>query len=160
MGPFILTEPQNAFYTQIALEDVSRIIDALLQNEYVEELLYRDPVTDEKYHNINDIPFFKKQKKNVLENCGIIDPDNLDQYLARGGYQALSKALNHNTRENVVAEVKTGGLRGRGGGGFPAGLKWELAAKSPGDKKYVRQILRVLGKLQADRHRRSARLRN
>lgn len=130
-------------YSEVTVDDVPKIIEDTLVNGNVIEnkvLGLYDGVSTNGwggYQALDDIPFFKKQQKNVLDNCGVIDPDNLDQYLARGGYQALSKALNHSEPAAVIKEVKDGGLRGRGGGGFPAGLKWELAAKSEGDKKYV-----------------------
>ena len=130
-------------YSQVTPEDVPEIISETLDNGNILENkllgLYEGASTNGwgEYTSLNDIPFFKKQQKVVLENCGIIDPDNIDQYLARGGYKALSKALTKMTQEQVIQEVKEGGLRGRGGGGFPAGLKWELTYKAKGDKKYI-----------------------
>ncbi|RQW00938.1 NADH-quinone oxidoreductase subunit NuoF [candidate division KSB1 bacterium] len=130
-------------YAEVRPEDVPLIIDAtiekgaLLENKLLG--LYDDISSNGwgGYNTLNELPFFKKQRKNILENCGVIDPDNIDQYLARGGYKGLSKAINHSSREQVIAQVKNGGLRGRGGGGFPTGLKWELAYKAQGAKKYV-----------------------
>jgi len=130
-------------YAEVKADDVPQIIVETLQQSTIisEKLLgLYDGASANGwggYQALNDLPFFKKQQKNVLENCGVIDPDNIDQYLVRGGYLGLSKALNEMSREEVINEVKKGGLRGRGGGGFPTGLKWELAFKSKNEKKYV-----------------------
>ncbi|MDZ7316833.1 MAG: NADH-quinone oxidoreductase subunit NuoF [candidate division KSB1 bacterium] len=129
-------------YGEVTPQDVPAIVEAAKRNEIVESKLLGlyEGVSRNGwggYPLFQQLPFFKKQKKIVLDNCGVIDPDDIDQYLARGGYSALSKALNRMSREEVINEVKNGGLRGRGGGGFPTGLKWELAAKAKGDKKYV-----------------------
>ncbi|MCK4752896.1 MAG: FAD-dependent oxidoreductase [Planctomycetes bacterium] len=131
MGPFILTEPQQAFYTQVKLDDISRIIDALLVDKYVEDLLYQDAHTGEKYYKRDDIPFFKNQQRSILSINQEIDPIRVYDYIAQGGYSALEKVLSKQNPEWVVQQVKHTGLRGRGGGGFPAGLKWELLAEQP-----------------------------
>jgi NADH-quinone oxidoreductase subunit F len=129
MGPFILTDPQKAFYTQIQVADVPRILDAVLAGEYVEELLYSDPATGERYHNFDEIPFFKKQQRTLLAMNQSIDPIRVYNYIAQGGYAALEKVFERGDPAWVVQEVKSSGLRGRGGAGFPTGLKWELLAK-------------------------------
>ena len=129
MGPFILTEPQQAFYTQVSLEDIPRIIEALLSHEYVEELLYKDPTTGEKYYRRDDIPFFRNQRRSILGLNQKIDPIRIYDYISQGGYSALESVLSKQDPQWVVQEVKSSGLRGRGGGGFPTGLKWELLAK-------------------------------
>jgi len=134
MGPFILTEPQQAFYAQIKLDDVPRIIDALLSNEYVEGLLYQDPETGQRYRNRDDIPFFKNQQRSILGMNQKIDPIRVYDYISQDGYIALEQVLLKQNPEWVVQQVKDSGLRGRGGGGFPTGLKWELLAKQP-DKR-------------------------
>ncbi|MBN1788449.1 MAG: FAD-dependent oxidoreductase [Sedimentisphaerales bacterium] len=131
MGPFILTEPQQAFYTQVKLSDIPRIIEALLENKYVEELLYQDPSTQEKYYNRDDIPFFKNQKRSILGLNQKIDPIRVHGYIAQEGYTAFEKVLSKKDAQWVVQQVKDSQLRGRGGGGFPTGLKWELLAKQP-----------------------------
>jgi len=133
MGPFILTEPQHAFYHKVSPENVARIIDATVEGEHVEELLYTDPKTGERYYKQDDIPFFKKQTRTIFRNNQKIDPIRIYDYIANGGYSALDKALTSMTPSQVVAEVKASGLRGRGGAGFPTGLKWELLAKQPSD---------------------------
>jgi len=134
MGPFILTEPQQAFYTQVKLDDIPRIIEALLANEYVEELLYQDTRTGERYYNRDDIPFFKNQQRSILGLNQKIDPIRTYDYIAQRGYSALEQVLSKQKAEWVVQQVKRSGLRGRGGGGFPTGLKWELLAKQPNDR--------------------------
>ncbi|MFC1763562.1 FAD-dependent oxidoreductase [Planctomycetota bacterium] len=131
MGPFILTEPQQAFYTQVSLDDIPRIIEALLSHEYVEELLYKDPTTGETYYKRDDIPFFSNQQRSILSLNQEIDPIRVYDYLSQGGYSALGAVLSTRDPQWVVQEVKRSGLRGRGGGGFPTGLKWELLAKQP-----------------------------
>ncbi|MFH1676718.1 MAG: NADH-ubiquinone oxidoreductase-F iron-sulfur binding region domain-containing protein, partial [bacterium] len=134
----ILTEPQHAFYHRVTPENVSRIIDAVIAGEYVEELLYTDSKTGEKYHRQDDIPFFKKQQRTIFSANQKIDPIRIYDYMENGGYSALEKALSGLTPGKVVEEVKVSGLRGRGGAGFPTGIKWELLAKQPGDRgKYI-----------------------
>ena len=134
MGPFILTEPQQAFYTQVKLDDIPRIIDALLSDDYVQDLLYEDPDTGQKYLHRNDIPFFKNQKRSILGANPKIDPIRIYDYIAQDGYCALEKVLSTKDSQWVVRQVISSGLRGRGGGGFPTGRKWELLAKQPGDR--------------------------
>ncbi len=131
MGPFILTEPQQAFYIQVKFGDVPRIIEAMLSDKYVEDLLYQNPHTGEKYYNRDDIPFFKNQQRSILGLNQKIDPIRIYNYIAQEGYSALEQVLSKQNAEWVVQQVKRSGLRGRGGGGFPTGLKWELLAKQP-----------------------------
>lgn len=131
MGPFILTEPEKAFYTQLKLEDVSRVIEATVAGGRVEELLYRDPLTGEKYEKYDDIPFFKNQQRMLLALNPKIDPIRVYDYIGQEGYAALEGVLSRGDPAWVVQEVKRSGLRGRGGAGFPAGLKWELLARQP-----------------------------
>jgi len=138
MGPFILTEPQHAFYHRVTPESVSRIIEAVIAGEYVEELLYTDSETGEKYYRQDEIPFFKRQQRTVFSANQKIDPIRIYDYIANGGYRALEKALSRMTPAEVVEEVKASGLRGRGGAGFPTGLKWEFLAKQPSKEgKYI-----------------------
>jgi NADH-quinone oxidoreductase subunit F len=134
MGPFILTEPQNAFYTQVLPESVSRIIDALVENKYVDDFLYKDPTTGKRYYNRDEIPFFKNQKRSILVLNENIDPIRIYDYIAQGGYGSLEKVLNRKDPGWVVEEVVKSGLRGRGGAGFSTGRKWRFLAKQPGDK--------------------------
>lgn len=138
MGPFILTEPQKAFYSQIRIEDVPRILEAVLAGEYVDELLYHDPVTGERYRHIDDIPFFKNQQRTLLAMNQSIDPIRVYNYIAQSGYVALEHVLEKRDPAWVVQEVKSSGLRGRGGAGFPTGLKWEFLSKQRnGQGKYL-----------------------
>jgi NADH-quinone oxidoreductase subunit F len=134
MGPFILTEPQQAFYSQVKLNDIPKIIEALLANKYVEDLLYQDPITQERYYNRDDIPFFKNQQRSILGMNQKIDPIRIYDYITQEGYTALEQVLSKQNPQWVVQQVKSSQLRGRGGGGFPTGLKWELLAKQPGNR--------------------------
>jgi NADH-quinone oxidoreductase subunit F len=138
MGPFILTEPQNAFYHKVSIDNISRIIDAVIADDYVEDLLYTDPRTNEKYYHQNDIPFFKKQQRTIFSKNQRIDPIRIYDYINNGGYRALEKVLSRFSPRQVLEEVKASGLRGRGGAGFPTGLKWEMLAKQPSENgKYI-----------------------
>lgn len=138
MGPLVIVYPEGVFYVRVQKEDVPEIVEShLYKGRIVERLLYKEPVSLEKIPNYSDIPFYKKQMRMVLANCGHIDPEIIDEYIAAGGYQALGKALTEMTPEAVVEEVKKAGLRGRGGGGFPTGLKWGFTRNASGDKKYV-----------------------
>ena len=138
MGPFILTEPQQAFYPQVKLEDVPRIISALLSDKYVEELLYQNPNTGERYFNRDEIPFFKNQQRSILGLNQKIDPIRIYDYITQKGYLAFEQVLSKQDTEWVVKQVKSSQLRGRGGAGFPTGLKWEMLSKQPGKKgKYI-----------------------
>ena len=131
-------------YSEVTPENVENIVNETIKNGRLvdDKVLGLYESNDEKnswsaVENLNELPYFKKQKKIILENCGIIDPESIDQYLAKRGYSALSKVLNAMSQDEVIREVKDAGLRGRGGGGFPTGLKWELAKKSESDKKYI-----------------------
>ena len=136
-GPIVEILPDKIFYTEITLDDVDRIIDKhLLKNQKIEELLYTNPLTKEKISKPKNMDFYKKQKKIALRNCGIIDPENIDDYVLADGYTALDKALKM-TPEEVVEIIKKSGLRGRGGAGFPTGKKWEIALQNKAPEKYV-----------------------
>jgi len=132
MGPFILTVPQGAFYTQVKPSDVPRITAAALASDYAEDLLYSDPNTGQVYRHRDEIPFFKHQKRTILGLGQQIDPTRIYDYIAQGGYAALEKVLAARDPKWVVQEVKDSGLRGRGGAGFPTGAKWEMLAEQPG----------------------------
>ncbi|WP_206811599.1 NADH-quinone oxidoreductase subunit NuoF [Paradesulfitobacterium ferrireducens] len=137
MGPLVLITPEEEFYCRVKPEDVPNLIDSLKQGKVYEELLYVDPTTKEKIKTRHDVPFYQKQQRLVLKNCGIIDPENIDDYINSGGYKSLHKVLTTMQPEEVIQEIKASGLRGRGGGGFPTGIKWEFARKSTADKKYI-----------------------
>ncbi len=135
-GPIVIVQPDNVFYCRVTTNDVPELIEAMKKGEVLERLLYRDPVTGELSRSREEIGFYKKQKRLVLENCGEIDPENIEEYESRGGYEALRAVLGKE-RSEVIEEIKKSGLRGRGGAGFPTGLKWEFTAQAEGDKKYV-----------------------
>ncbi len=137
-GPIVKVMPDNVFYVQVKETDVDRIIDEhLVGGKPVEDLLFSEPSTGEKAHHHNDMAFYGKQLRIVLRNCGLIDPESIDEYIAAEGYAALTKCLTELKPEEVVEIVKESGLRGRGGAGFPTGLKWSFAAREKSDKKYV-----------------------
>ncbi len=137
-GPIVDIEPDGYFYTQVKVEDVPEIVNSHLVNEHlVERLFYHDPITGEAIPYYRDIPFYAKQQRVILRNCGHINPERIEDYLAAGGYKALRKALFEMTPEQIIEEIKRSGLRGRGGAGFPAGQKWELCRQSPGKEKYL-----------------------
>jgi len=138
MGPIVVVYPEGAFYCRVTAEDVPEIVEEhLYKGRIVERLLYTVPTDMTKVPHYKDIPFYSKQHRRVLRNCGYINPDHIEEYIARDGYQALAKALTQMSPEGVLEEVKRSGLRGRGGAGFPTGLKWEFARKATGDKKYI-----------------------
>jgi len=137
-GPIIVIHPEEICYFQIEPKDVPEIIsETIVGKKIVERLLYTDPNTQEKIIHESEIPFYKNQHRIVFGSNGNIDPKKIDDYLAIGGYSALAKALTGMTPDGVVEEVKKANLRGRGGGGFPAGTKWEGSRKAPAEQKYV-----------------------
>jgi NADH:ubiquinone oxidoreductase subunit F (NADH-binding)/(2Fe-2S) ferredoxin/Pyruvate/2-oxoacid:ferredoxin oxidoreductase delta subunit len=137
-GPIVVIHPEEICYLQIESKDVPEIISQTIkEKKVVERLLYTDPSTNEKIIHESDIPFYKNQKRLVFGSNGKIDPKSIDDYLALGGYSALAKALFQMTPEQVLEEVKKSNLRGRGGGGFPTGRKWETTRNAPGEIKYV-----------------------
>ncbi|MDD5622486.1 MAG: NAD(P)H-dependent oxidoreductase subunit E, partial [Actinomycetota bacterium] len=135
-GPIIVVHPEGTCYLRVKVGDVPAIIDKTLNGEIVEKLLFRDengnPVVKEA-----EIPFYKYQKRIVLDKNSKIDPANIDDYIRIGGYQALANALTVMGPEEIIQEVKKANLRGRGGGGFPAGIKWEVTRNAPGEPKYI-----------------------
>ncbi|MEW6441988.1 MAG: FAD-dependent oxidoreductase [bacterium] len=138
MGPVIMVYPEGIFYCQVQKDDVPILVEeTLVKGRIVERLAYREPAQHRAIPHYGEIPFYKKQLRIALRNCGMIDPERIEEYIAHDGYAALTKVLTQMTREEVIAEVKNSGLRGRGGAGFPAGLKWEFTSRSPGEPKYV-----------------------
>ncbi len=136
-GPIVKIHPDNVFYVQVQKEDAAEIIEEhIIKGRKVERLLYVEPQKKQVMGLHRDMPFYKKQLRIALRNCGMIDPENISEYIAFRGYEALSKVLDMQPAE-VCQIVKDAGLRGRGGGGFPTGLKWEFTLKSPGDQKYI-----------------------
>lgn len=137
-GPLVIVYPEGTFYCQVKAEDVEEIVEShLFKGRIVERLLYHEPLTHESIPNHSEINFYKKQHRLVLENCGAINPEQIEEYIAVGGYEALAKAVTTMSPEDVIEEIKKSGLRGRGGGGFPTGMKWQFAKASVSDKKYV-----------------------
>ncbi|MGD0111220.1 MAG: NADH-quinone oxidoreductase subunit NuoF [Armatimonadota bacterium] len=138
LGPVVIVYPEGVFYQRLKAEDVPEIVEShLLKGRPAERLLYRRPSTGELLPTLDQIDFFSKQEKIVLRNCGVIDPANIEEYIARDGYQALAKVLTEMKPEQVIDEVKASGLRGRGGAGFPTGMKWDFVRKAAGSPKYV-----------------------
>jgi NADH:ubiquinone oxidoreductase subunit F (NADH-binding)/(2Fe-2S) ferredoxin/Pyruvate/2-oxoacid:ferredoxin oxidoreductase delta subunit len=137
-GPRIVVYPEEIFYFQVKATDVPEIVSKTVVNkEAVERLFYIDPITGKAARNLSEIPFYKYQKRLLLDSNAKVDPKKIDDYIALGGYTALAKALYHLTPEQVLDEVKKSNLRGRGGGGFPTGRKWESTRNAEGEPKYV-----------------------
>jgi NADP-reducing hydrogenase subunit HndC len=137
-GPIVKVMPDNTFYVQVKPEHAATIVEEhIIKGRKVEKLLYRDPVRKEKVSDPKHMGFYKKQIRIALRNCGFINPENIDEYIARDGYMALGKALTEMKPEEVIKEIKDSGLRGRGGAGFSTGLKWDLTKQTTSDKKYV-----------------------
>ena len=138
MGPILMIYPEGIFYCQVAPADVAHLVEeTLLKGRLVERLLYREPLEHKAVPYYQQIPFYTKQKRIALRNCGLIDPESIEEYIAQDGYAALIKVLSGMTPQMVLDEVKASGLRGRGGAGFPAGLKWEFTRRAAGEPKYV-----------------------
>jgi NADH-quinone oxidoreductase subunit F len=137
-GPLVVVYPQNILYTHVKVEDISEIIsETVLNGKIIDRLLYIDPASGQEFIHEFEIPFYKKQKRLLLGNNSKIDPNNIEDYIALGGYSALAEVLLDRSPEQVIEEVKRSGLRGRGGGGFPAGRKWQSCRDAPGEPKYV-----------------------
>jgi len=137
-GPIVVVYPEGAMYTMVRVEDVKEIVEEhLVKGRIVKRLLAGNKEAQDISKSLENIGFFKNQVRIALRNCGLINPENIDEYIAYDGYKALAKVLTEMKPEDVIAEIKKSGLRGRGGAGFPTGLKWELTAKAKGDKKYV-----------------------
>jgi len=138
LGPIVVVYPEGTFYTRVQPDDAKVIVEEhLYKGRTVERLLYRPSEKMEGVKHYNELPFYSKQNRIALRNCGYINPDNIEEYIARDGYQALGKVLTEMTPDDVISEIKKSGLRGRGGGGFPTGMKWEFCKKSVSDKKYT-----------------------
>jgi len=137
-GPIMIIYPEGMFYRLVKPDDVPEIVEEhLLKGRVVSRLLYDETDDGSTITNLNDTPFYEKQMRIALRNCGVINPENIEEYIAYDGYAALAKVLTEMTPEEVCGTVKASGLRGRGGGGFPTGLKWSLAAANAADQKYV-----------------------
>ncbi|MGD8753195.1 MAG: NADH-quinone oxidoreductase subunit NuoF [Anaerolineales bacterium] len=137
-GPIVVIHPERIFYTRVKPKDAGEIVSKTIVNgEIIESLLYDDPRTGEKIIHETEVPFYKEQTRILLKDSGMIDPRKIEDYIAAGGYSGLKKVVLYMTPEAVIKEVKQSGLRGRGGAGFPTGVKWELCHKAEGDPKYV-----------------------
>jgi len=137
-GPIVVIQPEGIFYQRIQLEDIPEVMsETVLQKKIIPRLLYVEPRTKKEIVLERDVPFYKKQKRIIFENNGLLDPTDLENYIALDGYKALSKAFFEMTSEEVIEEIKTSGLRGRGGGGFPSGKKWEVCRQVRSDTKYL-----------------------
>ena len=138
MGPLVTVEPDGILYTRVKPEDVAEIVETTLKNhQVIERLLYEDAASGERCRGQGEIPFYKQQQRTVLLECGRIDPDDIREYIHHGGYAAARKAFREMTPEAICDELIRSGLRGRGGGGFPTGRKWELTRHEAEEKKYV-----------------------
>src|SRR5512133_887809 len=137
-GPIVLVQPDNVFYTMVKPSDAAEIVESHIVNgKRVERLLYEEPMLKQKIEKSKDMPFYKKQMRIALRNCGIINPENIMEYIAAEGFQALSKCLTEMDGDAVINHMKQSGLRGRGGGGFPTGVKWEAAKKFKSPEKFI-----------------------
>jgi len=138
LGPIMIIYPEGSFYAQVKPEDCKEIVDEhLLKGRIVKRLLYHETVAEDTIKSLNETGFYKKQMRVALRNCGVIDPENIDEYIGFDGYLALGKVLTEMTPVDVIDLLKASGLRGRGGAGFPTGLKWDFASKATGDQKYI-----------------------
>ncbi len=138
LGPVVIIYPEGVFYNQVEVSDVADLVEEhLLKGNIVKRLVYKESILDDQVLPLMEVDFFKKQVRIALRNCGLIDPEDIDEYIAMDGYKALHKVLSTMKPSEVVEDVKKSGLRGRGGGGFPSGLKWETAAKQDNEQKYI-----------------------
>jgi len=137
-GPIVKIEPDDVFYVRVGPKDAREIVDEhIIKGRIVERFLYKEPKEKERINKQENIPFYKKQLRIALRNCGLINPEDIYEYIALGGYEALGKAITLMSRDELIEEIKKSGLRGRGGGGFPTGVKWEITKKQESDKKFI-----------------------
>jgi len=138
MGPLLVVHPDGVFYQKLTADDAAELVEQhLIKGEIIERLLYKDPTTKKKIAIQHDIPFFGNQMSRALRNKGLIDPEKIDDYIVRDGYCGAAKALFEMKPEDIIEQMKISSIRGRGGAGFPTGVKWDFAFKSPGDVKFV-----------------------
>ena len=138
LGPIMVVYPEGSFYSMVKVEDIPEIVEEhLLKGRIVTRLLYQETVEDDTIKSLSKTAFYEKQRRVALRNCGVIDPEKIDDYIAQDGYAALGKVLTEMTPEQVIQTILDSGLRGRGGAGFPTGLKWKFAAANDADQKYV-----------------------
>ncbi len=138
LGPIMIVYPEGAFYSRVTPEDVKEIVEEhLVKGRVVKRLLYAETIEEDNIKSLNEVDFYKKQMRVALRNCGVINPEDIEEYIAIDGYQALGKVLTEMTPQEVIDVIKESGLRGRGGGGFPTGMKWQFTYNSQSDQKYV-----------------------
>ncbi len=138
LGPVVIVYPEGAFYSRVKAEDIPELVEEhLIKGRILKRLVYHEAIEEDRVKSLNDVDFYKKQLRIALKNCGVIDPENIDEYLAFDGYKAIEKVLTQMTPQDVIDAMKKSGLRGRGGGGFPAGNKWEFAAAQKNEQKYI-----------------------
>ena len=138
LGPIMIVYPEGAFYSRVTPDDVKEIVEEhLVKGRVVKRLLYAETVEENNIKSLNEVDFYKKQKRIALRNCGVINPEDIEEYIGIDGYQALGKVLTEMTPQEVIDVIKESGLRGRGGGGFPTGTKWQFTYNSQNDQKYV-----------------------
>lgn len=137
-GPIVKVVPANNFYIEVKPEDAKEIVEIdIIGDKKVERILYKDPISQEAILDYKKMNFYQKQERRVLKNCGVIDPENIDDFLRNDGYKAAEKAISEMTKEFVIKNIIDSGLRGRGGGGFPTGIKWDIASKNHAEQKYI-----------------------
>lgn len=137
-GPIVKVVPANNFCIEVKSEDAKEIVEIdIIGDKKVERILYKDPVSQEAILDYKKMNFYQKQERRVLKNCGVIDPENIDDFLRNDGYKAAEKAISEMTKEFVIKNIIDSGLRGRGGGGFPTGIKWDIASKNHAEQKYI-----------------------
>jgi len=137
-GPIVKIHPDDVFYVRVSPNDAEEIVkEHIINGNHIDRLLFEEPSIKEKVHRHHDMSFYKKQSRIALRNCGHINPEDINEYIATDGYVALGKCLTSLNQDDVISEIKTSALRGRGGAGFPAGVKWEATQKVKGDEKYV-----------------------
>ncbi|HQB64050.1 MAG TPA: NAD(P)H-dependent oxidoreductase subunit E, partial [Sedimentibacter sp.] len=140
-GPIVIVYPEGSFYSKMTVEKVDEIVDEhLLKGRIVEKYLFKEKAKvehAEEHKSLMEVQFYSKQKRVALRNCGLINPEDINEYIARDGYTALGKVLTEMTPEDVIQLMKEANLRGRGGAGFPAGVKWSFAAPNKADQKYI-----------------------
>lgn len=138
LGPVVIVYPEGAFYSRVKVQDIPELVEEhLVKGRILKRLVYHEAIEEDRVKSLNNVDFYKKQLRVALNNCGVIDPENIDEYIAFDGYKALEKVLTEMTPKDVVDTLKKSGLRGRGGGGFPTGMKWEFAANQVNDQKYI-----------------------
>lgn len=136
-GPIVIIRPEDTFYSMVTMDDVEEIVNShIINGEVVQRLLCKD-VTGEVVNKLDGLPFYKKQMRVALKNCGVINPEDIDEYIAFDGFKALQKVLTEMSQDEVINEISKSGLRGRGGAGFPTGKKWSFVKMAEGDQKYV-----------------------